>query len=484
MSSTDYLEPPSPEILDCIFRFPRSRVECFKRVVPHPTITLHVLEHWRRCAPPPNFDYFRRSASGATPVAPRTSFNNFFGVPPSGVASRSPTASYTRPARRLRASTIYFNVPRAGLHAQYHAQLSIIHHRVVNASHAPSFTLYASNDRAEHPCASAAQRRPVNFDYIFRRPASGIKLNLRVLDAASAPHASYECQRRCAPPPSFHYIFRHGATPAAPCTSFNNLFGVPASAVAASLTFAILDPIDALPPLHTHPTSAAPKISTLYFNVRSHRVFKLNLHVSHTHHGPCFRAHVSHEYSRAPAAQHRALDVSIGFSRVPRAGHAVQVSTKLYLSTMAIVLSSLCNSLPSDAPANLIPILGVPRASLVRSSGYPSPLRVFASIPAPTASPLPAATLPMHPDFFFDIWRPRELTPRHGAPPPQGCRLLHFVLRSDRRASDRRTKASEQYVVSVLPVIALTQSSHLDAGTVLTEKSLPVRPPPLLSSAP
>ncbi|KAJ7461429.1 hypothetical protein FB451DRAFT_1404663 [Mycena latifolia] len=121
-----------------------------------------------------------------------------------------------------------------------------IHRRVVNTSHASTFTLYASNGRPEHPCASAARSAAPSISIVyFDVPRVGLRLlsplNLRVLDAASAPHASYERQRRAAPPPSFHYIFRHpvsGATPAAPCTSFNNLFGVPATAIAASLTFA------------------------------------------------------------------------------------------------------------------------------------------------------------------------------------------------------------------------------------------------------
>ncbi|KAJ7443450.1 hypothetical protein FB451DRAFT_1413655 [Mycena latifolia] len=68
-------------------------------------------------------------------------------------------------------------------------------------------------------------------------------------------------------------------------------------------------------------------------------------------------------------------------------GHSLQVSTKLYLSTTTVVLPSQCNSLPSDAHVNLIRLLGVPRASLVRSSAYLASSAMLTRIPAPTASP-------------------------------------------------------------------------------------------------
>ncbi|KAJ7443437.1 hypothetical protein FB451DRAFT_1413644 [Mycena latifolia] len=185
MSSTDYLELPSPEILDCIFR----RVECLKRVVPHPTITLHVLEH-AASAPPPSFDYFRRSESGATPAAPRTSFNNLFGVPPSGIhhhlvnASRAPPSSFNyifqRPASRATRSTpcttfnSIFGVPARHLEAS-------------------SFTLYASNDRAEHPCASAVRSAAPSNSILQER---GYTLNASSSNIFGVP-ASRVASRRC-----------------------------------------------------------------------------------------------------------------------------------------------------------------------------------------------------------------------------------------------------------------------------------------------
>ncbi|KAJ7443456.1 hypothetical protein FB451DRAFT_1190071 [Mycena latifolia] len=90
-------------------------------------------------------------------------------------ASRAPSSSFNyifqRPASRATRSTPcttfnnIFGVPARHLE---------IHHRVVNASHAPSFTLYASNERAEHPCASAARAPPRQFRlYISTSRARG-----------------------------------------------------------------------------------------------------------------------------------------------------------------------------------------------------------------------------------------------------------------------------------------------------------------------
>ncbi|KAJ7455148.1 hypothetical protein FB451DRAFT_1408022 [Mycena latifolia] len=135
------------------------------------------------------------------------------------------------------------------------------------------------------------------------------------------------------------------------------------------LNHCILDATYALPPLHTHPTSAAPKISTIHFNVRSHRMFKLNLHVSNTRHGPCFRAHDLHA------------------SRVR--GHALQRRRSC--------------SLPHATP------WPTTRAQILFD---------FSASRERVCADSVAATLPTRPDFFFDIWRAREPTPRHTHPPP------------------------------------------------------------------
>ncbi|KAJ7472535.1 hypothetical protein FB451DRAFT_1398749 [Mycena latifolia] len=68
-----------------------------------------------------------------------------------------------------------------------------IHRRVVNACHASTFTLYASNDRAEHPCASAARSAAPSISIVNLDVP---RVGLRLLSPVQAPRAGLRAQRK------------------------------------------------------------------------------------------------------------------------------------------------------------------------------------------------------------------------------------------------------------------------------------------------
>ncbi|KAJ7461443.1 hypothetical protein FB451DRAFT_1497126 [Mycena latifolia] len=150
---------------------------------------------------------------------------------------------------------------------------------VLNASYRIPRSHYTSSS------TGGAARRP-RASTIFGAPRAGLHLQryAQVLiiylgfRRAGIDHCLVNAS--CAPPPSFNYIFQRPASRAArsiPCTTFNSIFGVPARHLE----------------IHHRVVNARAELHAL------HRVFKLNLHVSNTHHGPCF---LLHEYSGAGAA--------------------------------------------------------------------------------------------------------------------------------------------------------------------------------------
>ncbi|KAJ7472518.1 hypothetical protein FB451DRAFT_1469230 [Mycena latifolia] len=219
MSSTDYLEPPSPKILDCIFRHPVSEDEPLR----HKHVPVFAGLHLTRIPPGETARsaacelqlYFWSPASGATCSTPHASFNNIIGV--LGCGQTPPTLClHSRRVPRAPAPppsfSSIFRHPASG-DISSGASANLIFRSLASESSTPLAPRGAANEspprrdppdaprisirylagprthatahtpaagRGRHPRIKQA---PASFDYVFQCPASG--------DTRPAPPASF-----------------------------------------------------------------------------------------------------------------------------------------------------------------------------------------------------------------------------------------------------------------------------------------------------
>ncbi|KAJ7455163.1 hypothetical protein FB451DRAFT_1184491 [Mycena latifolia] len=283
-----------------------------------------------------------------------------------------------------------------------------INHHVVNASHALAFILYASHARRRRPRASTiffgapraglhAQRRAqISVIYLGFRERGCVKLTSRVWIASYAlyfmPHASNDRIGPSASKISVRFVcLASGGTPAALRTSFNDVFGIPRSVVASSyVAFSPPSrrkrvPCAAFTRDTSHARSAAPEL-LLHFSAPRER--------GYTRHPPT-RPQILFDFSESrervcadseSPPRHDSPD-ACGFLETPRTdatAHAPAAAAARYTHSMRVTCSNIARRRDSifGGPA------GEDMRQVARRRGVKRvPVTVLAAAAAPSTTP-------------------------------------------------------------------------------------------------